>query len=107
MSIHLPYINVNSCFNFNNNSILPSKYINKLVNDLTKLLNKTDHYDVEIRVGEDNDVKTFKAHSAILATRSSYFEAAFSSNWIKKSNDGVILFEKKNVSPKVFKVLLT
>jgi hypothetical protein len=29
-----------------------------------------------------------------------------SSNWMKKSNDGIILFEKADISPKIFEVLL-
>ena len=53
-----------------------------------------------------DDVKTFKAHSNILKMRSSYFKAALSNNWIKRSDDGIILFEKENISPKIFEVLL-
>jgi hypothetical protein len=83
------------------------KYTNKLTNDLTNLLkNGFNLYDVEIKVGI-NDVKTFKVHSIILKTRSSYFNVAFSNNWIRKSEDGMILFNKENVSPKIFEVLLT
>ena len=84
------------------------KYISKLVNDLSDLLNESNFYDVEIRVGEDENVRTFKAHSIILKVRSSYFKAALSNNWIKKSedNNNIILFGKENISPKIFEVLL-
>src|SRR5437588_12703099 len=82
------------------------KYNNKLVNDLTKLLNESDCYDVEIKVGVDEAVKIFKAHSNILKARSSYFKTALSNKWMKKSDDGVILFEKENISINVFEVLL-
>ena len=87
---------------------LSLKYINKLVNDLSNLLKESDFYDVEIRVGEGEEVRTFKAHSIILKSRSSYFKVALSSNWIKKSqdNDDIALFEKKNIPPNVFEVLL-
>ena len=87
---------------------LPLKYISKLVNDLSDLLNESGFYNVEIKVGENDNVKTFKAHSTILKARSSYFKTALSDNWIKKSedNDNIILFEKKNISPKIFEVLL-
>ena len=88
-----------------NNNALPLKYISKLVNDFSNLLKESDHYDVEIKVGTD-DVKFFNAHSGILKTRSSYFKTALSNNWIKRSNDGIILFEKENISPKIFEVLL-
>ena len=86
----------------------PLKYISKLVNDLSDLLNESGFYNVEIKVGENDNVKTFKAHSTILKARSSYFKVALSNNWIKKSedNDNIILFEKKNISPKIFEVLL-
>jgi hypothetical protein len=74
---------------------LSLKYISKLVNDLTKFLNEPDFYDIEIKVGMDQDIKIFKAHSVILKARSLYFKTALSNNWIKKSDDGTILFEKK------------
>ena len=89
-----------------NNNVLPLKYINKLLSDLTKSLSESNFYDVEIRAGVNEDIKTFKAHSTILEARSSYFKVALSSNWIKRSDDGVILFEKENISPKVFELLL-
>src|SRR5438132_12334216 len=81
-----------------NEDTLPLKHISKLVNDLTNLLCESDFYDVEIRIGRDENIKTFKAHSSILKARSLYFKTALSDNWAKKS-DGIILFEKENVSP--------
>jgi len=101
----------NIIFLFNNlvNSnidALPLKHISKLLNDLTKLLN-SDYYDMEIKVGSEDEVRTFKVHSAILRARSPYFEVVLSNNWTKKSEDGsIILFEKENISPKVFETLL-
>jgi len=32
---------------------MPLRHIGKLINDLIKLLNKTDNYDVEIKVEKD------------------------------------------------------
>ena len=99
---------INGLVNSENNNALPLKYISKLVNDFSNLLKESDHYDIEIKIGtnEQDDVKTFKAHSGILKTRCSYFKTALSNNWIKRSNDGIILFEKENISPKIFEVLL-
>ena len=99
---------INRLVNSENNNALPLKYISKLVNDFSNLLKEPDYYDVEIKVGTDvyDDVKTFKAHSGILKTRCSYFKTALSNNWIKRSDDGTILFEKENISPKIFEVLL-
>ena len=89
-----------------NKDLLPLKYISKLVNDLSDLLNESNFYDVEIRVGKDENVQIFKAHSNILKTRSLYFKTALSDNWLKKSKDGIILLEKENVSPKIFEAIL-
>src|SRR2546421_6825641 len=89
-----------------NNNVLPLKYINKLLNDLTKSLSESNFYDVEITVGVNKDIKTFKAHSIILEARSSYFKVALSSNWLERSDNGIILFEKENISPKIFELLL-
>ena len=96
---------IDSLVNSNNN-VLPLKYINKLLNDLTKSLNESNFYDVEIKVGVNEDVKTFKAHSTILEARSSYFKVAFSNNWVERSDNGMILFEKENISSKIFELLL-
>jgi len=99
---------INRLVNSENNNALPLKYISKLVNDFSNLLKESDYYDVEIKVGTDvqDGVKAFKAHSGILKTRCSYFKIALSNNWIKRSDDGIILFEKENISPKIFEVLL-
>ena len=96
---------IKSLINFNKDA-LPLKHISKLVNDLTNLLNESDHYDMEIEVGENDNIKIFKTHSNILKSRSSYFKAALSGGWVKRAENGVILFEKKNISPKIFEVLL-
>jgi hypothetical protein len=99
---------INNLVNSKNENALPLKYISKLVNDFSNLLKESDYYDMEIKVGTDvrNDVKTFKTYSGILKTRCSYFKAALSNNWVKRSDNGIILFEKENISPKIFEVLL-
>jgi len=105
MSLENITLLINKLVYSENNNALPLKYISKLVNDFSNLLKESDYYDVEIKVRRDG-VKTFKAHSNILKMRSSYFKAALSNNWIKRSDNGIILFEKENISPKIFKVLL-
>src|SRR6266542_837966 len=99
--------NINQFFNNFINSdknALPLKHVNKLVNDLTNVLSESNYYDVEIKIGNGDDVKIFKAHSLILKARSLYFRAALSYDWVKRSDDGIILFEKENFSPKIFEV---
>ena len=100
--------NVNQFFNSlidsNKKNSLPLKHIYKLLNDLTNVMNESDYYDVEIKIGNGDDVKIFKAHSHILKARSSYFRVALSDNWVKRSDNGIILFEKENLSSKIFNV---
>ena len=96
----------NSLINFNKKDALPLKHISKLLNDLTNVMSESDYYDVEIKIGNGDDVKIFKAHSLILKARSLYFRAALSYNWVKRSDNGIILFEKENFSPKIFEVIL-
>ncbi|GBC19885.2 hypothetical protein RhiirA5_409275 [Rhizophagus irregularis] len=70
--------------------------------DLTYLLyNKT--FDVKIKVGKENDIKEFSAHSTILSTRSIHFQNALS-NQTKES--GCFILEKPNISPSIFNILL-
>ena len=76
-----------------------------LSKDLLKFFESSTLYDVSITAGEAPHPKTFKAHSAILVSRSPYFSAALSSNWVKKEND-MIIFAKPNITPKVFDILL-
>ena len=90
----------------NNSNNLKDNGKSKLVNDLTNLLNKADCYDTEIKIGKNQNVETFKVHAAILKARSSYFKAALSANWAKRTENGIISFEKENISPKIFKILL-
>ncbi len=97
----------NSLIDSNKKDALPLKHISKLLNDLTNVMNESDYYDVEIKIGNGDDVKIFKAHSHILKARSLYFSAALSDNWEKRSENGMILFEKGNLSSKIFEIILT
>ena len=76
-----------------------------LSRDLLKLFESSTIHDVSITVGEAANTKTFKAHSAILVSRSPYFATALSSNWVKKEDDKTI-FKKPNITPKIFDILL-
>ena len=44
---------INRLVDSENNNALPLKYISKLVNDFSNLLKESDYYDVEIKVGTD------------------------------------------------------
>ncbi|GBC05789.1 hypothetical protein RclHR1_06420012 [Rhizophagus clarus] len=80
---------------------MSTEFLKSLSSDFTKLLFNADDYNVIIKVGDSN----FKAHSCILRARSPYFHSALSREWaIKEGN--IIIFEKPNISPKIFEMIL-
>ena len=82
-----------------------TEFFQNLSKDFSQLLENTDDYNVIIKVGENQNTKEFRAHSVILRARSSYFKGALSSNWITKQNN-MIMFNKPNVTPNVFDMIL-
>jgi hypothetical protein len=76
-----------------------------LSKDLSLILNDADDFNVIIQVGENQNIREFRAHSVILRARSPYFKSALSSEWITKMNN-MIMFNKPNISPKVFDMIL-
>ncbi|PKK74706.1 hypothetical protein RhiirC2_846620 [Rhizophagus irregularis] len=82
------------------------EYLQELSNDFGRLIDDKDESNVIIKVGEEINMKEFKAHTLILRSRSSYFRTALSSNWAKKEND-IYIFKKPNISPDVFEIILS
>ncbi|CAB4399532.1 unnamed protein product [Rhizophagus irregularis] len=76
-----------------------------LSKDLSLILNDADDFNVIIQVGEDNNIKEFRAHSVILRARSSYFKSALSNGWVTKK-DGMYMYNKPNIAPTVFGIVL-
>ena len=76
-----------------------------LSKDFSLILNDADDYNVIIQVGENQNIKEFRAHSVILRARSSYFKGALSSNWITKQNN-MIMFNKPNVTQIFYDMIL-
>ena len=76
-----------------------------LSKDFSNLLKSNNDYDVKIKVGKEPNVKEFKLHSLILSSRSVYFKRALSPQWAQKEN-GMIIFEKPNISPFIFEILV-
>ncbi|KAG9302531.1 hypothetical protein G9A89_007235 [Geosiphon pyriformis] len=83
----------------------PQQYFHALSNDFGNLFDSQKFSDIRIIVGEAPNIRTFQAHSQILAARSPYFAVALSSNWIKRENN-IIIFPKPNISPKIFEIIL-
>src|SRR3954453_5347673 len=80
---------------------MSTEFLKSLSTDFIKLLFNDNDYNVIIKVGESS----FKAHSCVLRARSPYFYSALSKEWATKEGN-VIVFEKPNVSPKIFEKLL-
>ncbi|CAG8471169.1 6703_t:CDS:2 [Acaulospora colombiana] len=81
-------------------------FLKDLSRDYESLLENGNFSDVVIRVGgEFNHIKEFRAHSMVLRARSSYFRIALSDNWAKRV-ENVIVFEKPNIHPKEFEVII-
>ncbi|CAG8791011.1 29114_t:CDS:1, partial [Racocetra persica] len=72
------------------------------IKDFSNLL---EDFDIKIKAGEEPNVKEFEAHSSILSARSVYFKTALSSQWARREN-GIIIFNKPNISPLVFEILI-
>ena len=82
------------------NELLP-----ELSQNLLKILNNDEYYDITIEVGNDPDIKIFRAHMVILNCRSPYLRRILSTN--KKNNDGSLAHIKlPNILPEVFQIIL-
>ena len=80
---------------------MPFEYPQDVANDLEKLLEDEEGYDVIIYAGENENVGEIHAHSNILRARSQYFHATLS-----EMKDGKFIFKKSNISPQLFKMIL-
>ncbi|KAF0529939.1 BTB-domain-containing protein [Gigaspora margarita] len=78
---------------------------NQPTQNFLNLLESPKDFDVKIKVGVKPNIKEFKAHSIILSARSDYFKSVLSSRWARKE-DGFIIFNKPNISPPVFEILI-
>jgi hypothetical protein len=84
---------------------MSTQFFSKLSQNYIELLKDDEFYDVTIEVGEDPNVKIFRAHMNILFYRSSYLRRKLASN--KKNNDNVLVHIKlPNISPEIFQIIL-
>ncbi|UZO18477.1 uncharacterized protein OCT59_009790 [Rhizophagus irregularis] len=82
-----------------------AQFFSKLSQNYIELLKDDEYYDVTIEVGEDPNVKIFRAHMNILCYRSPYLRQALASN--KKNNDNILSHIKlPNTSPEIFQIIL-
>ena len=85
--------------------MIDNKLLPKLSQNLLEILNEEEYYDIIIEVGNDLDVKIFRAHMVILNYRSPYLKRILSTNK-KKSDEILTNIKLPNVSPEFFHVLL-
>jgi len=84
---------------------MSSEFYSQLSSDFAKTLQNGEKCDLIIHAGEGENRKQFKAHTLILAIRSSYFKVALSEQWLRKT-DECYYFEKPNIEPEVFEIVL-
>ncbi|POG54478.1 BTB/POZ protein, partial [Rhizophagus irregularis DAOM 181602=DAOM 197198] len=85
--------------------MIDNKFLSKLSQNLLEILNDDEYYDITIEVGNDPDVKIFRAHMVILNYRSSHLRRILSTN--KKKNDGTLAHIKlPNILPEIFQAIL-
>ena len=81
------------------------QFLSKLSQNYVELLQNDEYYDITIEVGEDPNVKIFRAHINILCYRSPYLRRTLGTN--KKNNDNVLAHIKlPNISPDIFQNIL-
>ena len=83
-----------------------SELVQGLTRNYEKFLVNPKFHDVVIKVGEEPNARTFHLHSQILAAQSLYFATALSSDWTKRDRNHIINFNKPNISPHVFELVL-
>jgi hypothetical protein len=63
------------------------------------MLNDANDHNVIIKVGQNENVKEFRAHSNILSARSPYFKNVISARWMAE-------LKKPDINPTVFEIIL-
>ena len=84
---------------------MSKQFFSSLSQNYIEILKDDEYYDITIEVGEDPNVKIFRAHMIILCYRSQFLRRNLASN--KKNDDGVLAHIKlSNISPEIFQIIL-
>jgi hypothetical protein len=83
---------------------MSTRFFSNLSRNYIEILEDSEYYDVTIEVGEDSNVKIFRAHMNILCHRSPYLRRVLTSNNKKSGN----LYHMKlpNILPEIFQIIL-
>jgi len=85
---------------------MTSKLFQVVARNYEKYLTDPKFHDVVIKVGEESNIRVFHVHSQILAAQSPYFATALSSDWARRNENNMITFDKPNITPRVFELVL-
>jgi hypothetical protein len=83
---------------------MSTQFFTKLSQNYIEILEDNEYYDVTIEVGEDPNVKIFRAHMIILCHRSPFLRQMLASN--KKNNDELVHIKLSNILPETFQIIL-
>ena len=81
---------------------MSTQFFTKLSQNYIELLKDDEYYDITIEVGEDPNVKIFRAHMLILCYRSPSLRRTLSKN----NNDALAHIKLPNISPEIFHIIL-
>ncbi|RHZ67638.1 hypothetical protein Glove_300g116 [Diversispora epigaea] len=79
------------------------KFFDKLSQDFSELLNDKKDYNVIIEVDNEENKKSFTAHSVVLRYRSSYFDKELEN---ATTNENIKTIIKPNISAQIFEIIL-
>jgi hypothetical protein len=85
--------------------MIDDKLLPKLSKNLLEILTDEEYYDITIEIGNDPDVKIFRAHMVILNYRSPYLRRILSTH-NKKNNNGITHIKLPNILPEIFQIVL-
>ncbi|CAB5179785.1 unnamed protein product [Rhizophagus irregularis] len=84
---------------------MTKQFFPNLSQNYIEILEDDEYYDVTIEVGEDPNVKIFRAHMIVLCYRSPFLRRTLASN--KKNDNGILAHIKlSNISPEIFQIIL-
>ncbi|GES90255.1 hypothetical protein GLOIN_2v1481345 [Rhizophagus clarus] len=84
---------------------MPRQFFSRLSQNYIEVLEDDKYYDITIEVGEDPNVRIFRAHMIILCYRSPFLRRTLSSN--KKNDHGDLTHLRfPNILPEIFQVIL-
>ncbi|RHZ75114.1 hypothetical protein Glove_217g40 [Diversispora epigaea] len=81
------------------------KFLEKLSQDFSELLNDKEECNVIIEVGQEQNKKTFTAHSTVLRYCSSYFNKELTNTILNDDNNNKII-TNPNISARIFEIIL-